>query len=168
MFNVSQALKHPGDAYPLDMRFDIEPAEIMGDAVTFTQAALKGEYMAAGDCVSIKGEITLNATSKCADCLKPTTVKVAASIDEMFAPDGDGEEAYPLVADEIDLDSVVREAVLLELPMRFLCRANCAGLCPVCGADRNYVKCLCESGFKKQNPFSALGSLLNDDNNEEV
>ena len=57
-------------------------------------------------------------------------------------PDAD-EDAYPLVDDELDLEPLVRDAVLLELPLAPLCREDCAGLCPQCGANRNEGACGC-------------------------
>ncbi len=44
----------------------------------------------------------------------------------------------------IDLDPIVREQVLLALPMRVICRDDCKGLCPSCGQDLNVEKCRCE------------------------
>ena len=55
----------------------------------------------------------------------------------------DDEEAYPLVDDQLDLKPLVRDALLLELPLAPLCTATCAGLCPTCGADRNIEECAC-------------------------
>ena len=52
--------------------------------------------------------------------------------------------------------------------MRFLCREDCKGLCPVCGKDLNTELCTCPKGGKAGNPFSALSRLLTDQNNEEV
>ena len=49
---------------------------------------------------------------------------------ELYTEDGDGEETYPLVDDEVDLEPLVRDAVLLELPLAPLCRPDCLGLCP--------------------------------------
>ena len=54
------------------------------------------------------------------------------------------EETYPLLGDQLDLQPLARDAVLLNLPQVPLCREDCAGLCPVCGADRNDEPCGCE------------------------
>ncbi len=45
---------------------------------------------------------------------------------------------------EIDLGGIVREQILLALPMDALCREDCRGLCPVCGKDLNQAECGCE------------------------
>jgi uncharacterized protein len=62
---------------------------------------------------------------------------------ELFTRDGDPEETYPLGDDHIDLEPMVHDAVLLELPPAPLCRPDCAGLCPWCGANRNLAPCSC-------------------------
>ena len=64
---------------------------------------------------------------------------------ELYTDDGDGEETYPLVDHEVDLEPLVRDAVLLELPLAPLCRADCQGLCPFCGVNRNDEACGCEA-----------------------
>ena len=60
--------------------------------------------------------------------------------------------------EEIDLRDGVQEEVLMALPMRTLCRPNCKGLCPKCGADLNRGTCGCER--KVFNPkFAVLKGL---------
>ena len=50
----------------------------------------------------------------------------------------------------LDIGEYVRTAVILELPSRFLCREECKGLCPKCGADLNAATCSC--GDKEPDP----------------
>jgi uncharacterized protein len=59
---------------------------------------------------------------------------------------------------EIQLDSVCRELISLALPVKPLCRDDCAGLCPRCGADRNETPCGC-SETARNSPFAALAAL---------
>jgi uncharacterized protein len=60
--------------------------------------------------------------------------------------------------DEIDLSGFVHEAVCLALPVQPLCREECAGLCPRCGADRNAGACGCPEG-PSESPFAVLKAL---------
>ena len=60
----------------------------------------------------------------------------------------------------------VRACVLLEVPAKVLCREDCKGLCPVCGANLNHGTCTCQEGAEVTNPFSALKSIVLKD--EEV
>ena len=60
--------------------------------------------------------------------------------------------------EEIDLSGFVHEVVCLALPVKPLCREECRGLCPRCGADRNAGPCGCPEG-PTHSPFAVLGSL---------
>ncbi len=59
-----------------------------------------------------------------------------------LGPEAD-EETYELGSDYLDLAPLARDAILLDLPLAPLCREDCAGLCPTCGADRNEEACDC-------------------------
>ena len=59
---------------------------------------------------------------------------------------------------EINLDSYLAEVVALAMPVQPLCRNDCAGLCPECGANRNEADCGC-SNAKPNSPFAVLASL---------
>ncbi|MBW2268210.1 MAG: DUF177 domain-containing protein [Deltaproteobacteria bacterium] len=59
---------------------------------------------------------------------------------------------------EIDLGPFLREVVMTALPVKSLCREDCAGLCPRCGGDRNQVACDCPE-FQKPSPFAVLETL---------
>ena len=62
---------------------------------------------------------------------------------------------------EIQLDSVCLEAISLALPVKPLCREDCAGLCSHCGADRNQGSCGCDE-VAPESPFAALAALRGD------
>ena len=57
---------------------------------------------------------------------------------------GGGHDAFPIEHGRLDLTPMVREEVLLAIPDSPLCRPDCAGLCPTCGADLNAGPCGCE------------------------
>ena len=59
-------------------------------------------------------------------------------------------------ADILDLAGVVREQILLAQPMKRLCREDCKGVCPTCGADRNLTNCGCPKEAISKTPFSSL------------
>ncbi len=58
-------------------------------------------------------------------------------VDEVYQHEVVDEEAFVIEGDQIDLVPAVREYVLIDLPDGPLCREDCAGICPVCGTDRN-------------------------------
>lgn len=90
--------------------------------------------------VLVTGTVTAPMRGECGRCLDPVSETLVVDVVELFAyPDSttdetaEEDEVPRLVDDLIDLEPVVRDAVLLGLPRTPLCRPDCAGLCPDCG-----------------------------------
>lgn len=65
------------------------------------------------------------------------------SVDELFESEAVAGETYPLDGEILDLEPLIRDALVLELPQAPVCRVDCEGLCPECGIDRNVQTCTC-------------------------
>jgi len=89
------------------------------------------------------GTISAPWHAECQRCLNPADGRIAFEFRELFERAPRDGESYRLGHDSIDLEPLVREAVILELPLVPLCRPDCAGLCPTCGADLNQGACGC-------------------------
>ena len=100
-------------------------------------------------------------SAECRRCLKPVSGRVEAMFRELYEPKARDGESYPLEGDRVDLGPLAAESLLLELPLAPVCREDCAGLCPTCGADRNAGTCGCveEVGDAR---WAALDDLLDD------
>ncbi len=168
MIDVSNALKNPGQAYPFECPLALEPMDVLSDEITLTDILLKGEMTGAGESVSVRGTVRADLHAHCARCLKEVSQPLKSEIDEVFVREADPEnpDHRLLEGHEIDLTSPAREALLLEMPMRLLCRKDCKGLCPVCGANLNDKSCECPKGEPKPNPFAALSKLYPNDDEE--
>jgi uncharacterized protein len=95
-----------------------------------------------------RGELAVGIDLQCVRCLAPVEQELEIELDERFRlppiDEADRGEVYPISVDHhIDLEPVLREAVIVATPMRVLCRAECAGLCPICGKDLNEGPCDC-------------------------
>ncbi len=94
--------------------------------------------------IDVAGTVTAPWVGICRRCTAGVSGQLRVAVHERF---GDGpaasDEMYPAQDDAIDLGLLVRDAIVLELPMAPLCREDCAGLCPQCGADRNDGECGC-------------------------
>jgi uncharacterized protein len=93
--------------------------------------------------VLVSGTAIAELTGECARCLDPTIDRLEVALTELFAyPESTTEdttepdEVSRIVADLIDLEPVLRDAVILALPQVPLCREDCPGLCPECGGRR--------------------------------
>jgi uncharacterized protein len=109
--------------------------------------------------ILVSGPVTGEISYRCARCLKPFTARFAVEVAELFSPGArDEEEAYPLGDDgALDLEPMVRDAVILSMPFSPLCRPDCLGLCERCGGDRNLGECNC--GPEVDPRWAALGQL---------
>ena len=96
--------------------------------------------------VLVTGSVSATATGACVRCLDPVSHQVDARYQELFAyadraahhrevgADDDEAEQHHLVDDLIDLEPVLRDAVVPSLPFQPVCREDCPGLCSECGA----------------------------------
>ena len=109
-----------------------------------------------GDEIWIRGTIHTVALQQCSRCLTDFSQNLELEFEVFCAKLPSSRTMSPKALDEEDggvhfhdghvlsIDSEIREAILLGLPMRPLCREDCAGLCPRCGEDRNLGACRCE------------------------
>jgi len=91
--------------------------------------------------VLVSGTIQVMLTGECARCLDPLTSHLEVDIQQLFVypgneidEDDEDDEIGQLVDDYVDLEPVLRDAVVLALPLAPVCREDCPGLCPQCGA----------------------------------
>jgi len=105
---------------------------------------------------------TARVSEQCARCLKETECAVPAEFEEEFIPVLDAttarrtrisnaDDGFRIEPDfMLDLGEPLRQYMLMLEPQKPLCRPDCAGLCPSCGADLNIVSCRCTPTFDKR------------------
>jgi len=124
-----------------------------------------------GDVLS-KGTAATQVRQSCSRCLEPVETEIAGDFQSLYVPttgaygkrmdrkdfEWSDQRVTFYSTDTIDLSADIRNCLLLELPQKPLCRADCAGLCPNCGADINDGACSCD---RRQNddPWAALRDL---------
>jgi uncharacterized protein len=106
--------------------------------------------------IRVKGHAEVLMEADCDRCLDAARLPVGSDFELYYRPvsEGYGEETAIdrseaemgfYEGDGIELNDVLREYILLSLPMQRLCRENCKGICPHCGQNRNHQSCLCQS-----------------------
>jgi uncharacterized protein len=108
----------------------------------------------------VRGGVETTLGLRCHRCLTEWDEDVAVQIAEAMGFEEDEEaDVYVLDGDVADLEPVLRDAVLLEVPLRPVCREDCLGLCATCGADLNGGP---HSAHDEEttSPFAALRDLL--------
>jgi uncharacterized protein len=105
--------------------------------------------------IRIQGKLTVKISSQCDRCLESTTIPVDRKFDLVYMP-SDESRGGEVEIDEgaievgyydgpgIELNDVLREVVLLALPMQLVCSEACKGICPNCGENRNLRDCGCQ------------------------
>jgi uncharacterized protein len=97
--------------------------------------------------IDVAGSVSAPWEGICRRCTEPVSGELRIEVNERFGEPASGttadEDFYPIVDDAIDLAPLVRDAVVLELPMAPLCREDCAGLCSQCGKNLNEGTCRC-------------------------
>ena len=110
----------------------------------------------------MQAEFSAKTTLECARCLNDFNHKLDWNLTELYAFNEKSVTDSELILPDdahIDLQSLIREYALLEVPINPTCKPDCKGLCPVCGEDLNLVDC----GHKEivdDSPFSVLKDLL--------
>jgi uncharacterized protein len=90
--------------------------------------------------VLVTGTADVSLTGECARCLEPITDEITVDLQELYVyedhalPEEEDDEVGTLQDDLVDLEPLLRDAVVLALPFQPLCRDDCPGLCPECGA----------------------------------
>ena len=106
------------------------------------------------------GKFATRMEVACARCLEPVSHDIAREFDLLYRPLGADRKADEVSiteaeteigyyqGDSIVLEDVLREQILLAVPLRTLCNENCKGLCPHCGKNLNADSCKCEVTFE--------------------
>ena len=108
----------------------LSPVEIRGELV------ITGENKA-----EVTGELAFTLSGECTRCLKDTEKTFVVEFAEVFGE----ENGYPVVNGKIDLKKAVDDIIITNTPVTFLCKDDCKGLCPKCGANLNDGECKCNN-----------------------
>jgi len=151
-------------------------AEIVeaGDCVFLSPLHTRLRLVRVGEMVEVEGSVESIVRLGCGRCLVDFEYPLVGRFALTFAhelpeiTDEEGSEEVELSAeemglilfhgDEIDLGEAIAEQVIMALPMRPLCREECRGLCPQCGANLNETDCGCEKPVFNSK-FAALKDL---------
>ncbi len=105
--------------------------------------------------IAVSGHLSTAMEVACDRCLEPTPIPIDADFTLLYLPAENRPEAGEVAlrgpeaevgfyeGDGLELSDVLREEILLLLPMQRVCREDCKGICPICGQNRNLVECHC-------------------------
>ena len=133
---------------------DFDPAQLDLEFVDlkYTQPLhLAGTIEKGADTLTFRGSLLSQVEHVCGRCLK----KINESLEEPF------EFFYEIQGKEfIDTINDLREVLILDHPISFVCQESCGGLCPQCGINRNESRCACTPSKEfSPNVFSQLKNI---------
>jgi uncharacterized protein len=170
-FRVSQELRQPvGTEFSLELR---ERSLLLDDdaAVNNVQGNASLLRTDRGLLVTLRAAARLKGA--CSRCLAPLELPIEIDFQEEFIPVVDPLSGKHITSDEaevsfvidadlmLDLGEALRQYALMSLPGKPLCRPDCAGLCPNCGANLNEGQCACQP--QSEGPWRALAALKTKD-----
>jgi len=166
----------PPESFPA-----LEELQLQGEVSFDGPIVVTGRVQRVAGLVEIEGAVQAAARMPCGRCLEDVVLPLDARFSVTFSrelpevvDEEDGSELelsaeemglIPFSGDEIDLREAIQEQVVMALPLRPLCRPECLGLCPQCGADLNHEKCGCEEPVFNSKFGSLRDFKINGDKN---
>lgn len=153
-YNVAQLLKEPiGATREHNIEADIE---VLYEEIRLLRPLTGRVHLLRTDAgILVQGRVYTEVEMLCSRCLAPLALPLEVTLEEEFRPSvpigsdrviAESVEDPALVIDGqhvLDLWELIRQQLLLAVPMHPLCRPDCAGLCPTCGQDLNEGPCEC-------------------------
>ncbi len=133
-----------------------------GERVQTSSARLTVRVVREAESLELQGGLAAELELDCGRCLEPFVFRLETPLGLRLVPEagadddgppseipveeGDETETWSIRDGKLDLERLVAEFVLLNLPLKPVCRDACRGLCPRCGANRNEGECGCAPG----------------------
>ena len=105
--------------------------------------------------VRVEGDLQVTVNGICDRCTEPASCELKNHFDLVYMPASDGATGGEDEIDEagvevgyydgnaLELNEILREVVLLAMPMQMVCEEDCRGICPICGENKNQADCNC-------------------------
>ena len=168
---VTGLVGHPGETRELcravsPEEFGPEPWGVAEDGVE-DPLVLDLHLDAVVEGILVRGSVRFAVSLPCGRCLELQRLEREAPVMELYLDprkreEGDDEDPeYELIDDltAIDLTPLVRDALVVDLPLKVVCREDCQGLCPSCGGNRNETDCGHQHGDEPDPRWAKLAEL---------
>lgn len=166
---ITHIIRDPGSVLNFGLSGHLSDLRVVSSYVENSQTiSVAGLAEAVHGGILITGEISTSWKGECRRCLNNTAGMLTIEVRELYeredqsltAEDG---ETYIFRGDVLDLQEMVKDQILLGLPLAPLCKEDCAGICPECGTDLNAEMCRCAQA-KVDPRWSLLDVLVDKDN----
>jgi uncharacterized protein len=167
--HAGDALKSPGTPFDFEFEQPWHAIDFAGDHIIMAEPVkIKGVFLGQSDSVLVQGGLQTVSRMECSRCLTNFDRPLEPKFCEEFyqGPSRDDRDGYPFEGDWIDLTEMVDANIVLNLPVKKLCRQDCPGLCQVCGKDLSLGSCGCAVPAENDDFYRdllKLKALLQDD-----
>ena len=140
VLDLKEIVNADGEMIKFSRTVPMQPISYMSEVYSFAD-----DVSVVGHAKNLSGTVEVYASIKgtlimpCARCTRDTAYNFSVPYTDSF------ENSQSTAGLEIELEDIITEAVLCDIPMRILCKKDCRGLCPKCGADLNEGDCGCPS-----------------------
>lgn len=159
---LEQIFNIEGERQELSFSFSPEP-DLADDMIMLSPVSFEGEVKNTAGMVTLEGKASFRAGFVCARCAESFERSFTVEVSHRLVTRLENEENDDFIVAEnceLDIEQLVLEDIVLSLPVRFLCREDCLGLCAKCGKNLNEGPCGCK---KEVDPrLAALLTLLDD------
>lgn len=138
LIDISKIKSSTGDTLLIDTALDISELD-----PAFSDVKVEGKIKNIAGVLTIKATVSGTYTSVCDRCMEDASLKLEAKLDTIFDLNEAKDDSLTLENGKIDLVRTAYDALSLEIPMVILCKEDCKGICPHCGANLNLEECSC-------------------------
>lgn len=161
ILDLESVFNTEGLSKEFEYELDLSGEEISGSRPFTSPVKVSGCVSNSTDIVELKAKADYAVELDCDRCAKPIRLELSTKINHTLVTSLNDETNDELVlVNELrfELDELVIEDIFLSLPVKFLCKEDCKGICPSCGKDLNQGECGCK---KEVDPrWAALNQLL--------
>ena len=148
----------------LAYEMDLSEVELGGVKPFCAPVKVRARLQSFAGSVLVEAELDFSVTMPCDRCCDLVTREFSPRFSHTVVRElvsGEDEDLIVAPEERLDLDGLLTEDILLDMPSKFLCKPDCKGLCPVCGKNRNREECSCQR--QEGDPrLAALRQLLED------
>lgn len=158
----------PGASQDFSYELDLSQVKSFGEKPFRRPVRVTGSVRNMAGALELEGKAETVLDTQCDRCLKPLELSLEVPVETLLAEELEDEESDEIVLLEngqVDLDEIFTTACVLALDGKHLCKEDCKGLCPTCGADLNMGPCGC--GKELDPRLAVLAKLLDKKDSQE-
>ena len=147
LLDLTKIFSEESKSCSFDYRMDLSSTKVDGVYPFVSPVAVKGIVKSRDGSADLKANVSFDFSVPCDRCAEPVEGHYRYAFSHVLVRSlenrEDDDRLIEVRDEKLDLDELMREDILLELPTKFLCREDCRGLCPVCGKNLNEGPCGC-------------------------